>query len=1042
MLLALGLALPSVAAAQATPVLTIAVVGDGFFTEGEGNTIDFTVFATPAPSGALMAEVVLTRADNFVLQAERTQTVAFVAGDAMQTVSFPIANDDIDDIGSGNGARDINATLQAGDGYTLGSPSIVFATVIEDDHAGVSITTAPATEPPALTVGESGSGTYTAVLDTEPSGMVTMTVRSDTPDVAQVSTATTTTPGTTATLTFTIADWDTPQTITVSGVDDLFDHDRGATITHRTSGGGYGNGNVFSANIPTLAVTITNDDTFAADNDARLSALALYAGDAVVAANEVPLTPSLAATPQRQNRAFNFTARVAAGTTQVTLDWTTASTQASSEIRAGGTVHSGNTITLAGDITAIVLNIRGAGSTPLNNYQITLTRAAATDSTDATLSALTLSMSDIALTPAFASGTSDYAASVSNDVSATRVTATANDDSRHSVVVASDRDDSIGAFNTVELEVGANIITVVVVAEDGVATQTYTVTVTRAEPPVFAPPSSVTATAGEGEVTVVWTAGSDDAIGYRVCVHAGVSFDLLQCTAENVADLDDPTARSHTFTDVVGGTAYAAAVSATFTTDNTGWVSSIPPSVTPTAPLPTLTIVADATSFTEGNDDIADFTVTSDIAPSDNLMVEVTLTGADDFVAAGERTQTITIAADATSATASFAIADDETREPAATATATINADAAAYHLGDPSTATATINDDDGDASPMPTPGLPRVSIAPTQPSFTEGDDTSADFTVTASPAPTDDLEVVVTLTGTETFVVGVRTQTVTLTRNEPSKTASFVIENDNIVEPAATAIATIGDNSDYRGGGATATATINDDEPTLTIAADAATFTESMDGATADFTVTASPAPTSDLMVDVTLTSADHFVVAAERTQIITIFADATTATARFPIADDGEGDANDGVDAAAIATATIEPADGYTLGSPSSATARICDDDGGACGIGAAAQMAVAESVPVVAAAVASNAAGAISNRIGAVNAGVGGNFNVASLTTSFATQSAAAMANGADINDVVGDGVKRLLNGKTHSLALSGDGGVSNGAGVWLGGAYQNL
>ncbi|MGI9310686.1 MAG: autotransporter domain-containing protein, partial [bacterium] len=102
-----------------------------------------------------------------------------------------------------------------------------------------------------------------------------------------------------------------------------------------------------------------------------------------------------------------------------------------------------------------------------------------------------------------------------------------------------------------------------------------------------------------------------------------------------------------------------------------------------------------------------------------------------------------------------------------------------------------------------------------------------------------------------------------------------------------------------------------------------------------------------------------------------------------------------------------------------------------------------AVEESLPVVATAIVSNVADAISDRIGAVSDGGGGNhFDAASLAASFATQSAAAMADGAEFESVVGDGVKRLLDGKTHSLALSGDGGASDGAGVWLGGSYQNL
>ena len=97
-------------------------------------------------------------------------------------------------------------------------------------------------------------------------------------------------------------------------------------------------------------------------------------------------------------------------------------------------------------------------------------------STDATLSDLALSNVDFG---AFASSTTEYTASVANDVDETTVTLTTNDDGATYVVkldgVADD--DSV-----VPLSVGSNTITIEVTAEDGNATQTYTVTVTRAAP--------------------------------------------------------------------------------------------------------------------------------------------------------------------------------------------------------------------------------------------------------------------------------------------------------------------------------------------------------------------------------------------------------------------------------------------------------------------------------------------------------------------------------------------------------------------------------
>ena len=101
-------------------------------------------------------------------------------------------------------------------------------------------------------------------------------------------------------------------------------------------------------------------------------------------------------------------------------------------------------------------------------------------STDATLSGLTLSGVDIGT---FASATTDYTASVGNDVTETTVTATANDGGATHVIKLDGAEDADGQ---VDLAVGDNAITIEVTAEDGQTTKTYTVTVTRAE----APPST------------------------------------------------------------------------------------------------------------------------------------------------------------------------------------------------------------------------------------------------------------------------------------------------------------------------------------------------------------------------------------------------------------------------------------------------------------------------------------------------------------------------------------------------------------------------
>ena len=106
-----------------------------------------------------------------------------------------------------------------------------------------------------------------------------------------------------------------------------------------------------------------------------------------------------------------------------------------------------------------------------------------TSTTDATLS--NLSLSDGTLTPAFASGTTSYTASVGNAVSQVTVTPTKSDtDASVEYLDGSDATitdaDGMATGQQVALVVGANTIKVKVTAEDAMTTQTYTVTVNRA----------------------------------------------------------------------------------------------------------------------------------------------------------------------------------------------------------------------------------------------------------------------------------------------------------------------------------------------------------------------------------------------------------------------------------------------------------------------------------------------------------------------------------------------------------------------------------
>ena len=96
---------------------------------------------------------------------------------------------------------------------------------------------------------------------------------------------------------------------------------------------------------------------------------------------------------------------------------------------------------------------------------------------DVALSALTVSPGE--LMPGFDPGVSEYTAQVANSVTETTVSAFVSHIGASSVVKLG----GVTHYARVPLAVGGNVITVEVTAEDDSTTQTYTVTVTRAEPP-------------------------------------------------------------------------------------------------------------------------------------------------------------------------------------------------------------------------------------------------------------------------------------------------------------------------------------------------------------------------------------------------------------------------------------------------------------------------------------------------------------------------------------------------------------------------------
>ena len=149
------------------------------------------------------------------------------------------------------------------------------------------------------------------------------------------------------------------------------------------------------------------------------------------------------------------------------------------------TSDDGHQVALAvGNNNVIKVKVTAADGVTTKTYTVDVSRAAA--STDAMLTDLVVNdgTMNLTLTPTFASGMYTYTASVVNTVAEVTVTATKNDtNATIAYLDASDMtldDAGTDAGHQVAVAVGNYVIKVKVTAEDGNATQTYTVTVKRA----------------------------------------------------------------------------------------------------------------------------------------------------------------------------------------------------------------------------------------------------------------------------------------------------------------------------------------------------------------------------------------------------------------------------------------------------------------------------------------------------------------------------------------------------------------------------------
>ena len=197
--------------------------------EGSSNT--YTVQLNTQPTGDVTVTISSDNPDVTV----SSPSLTFTTTDwGRQSVTVMAGRD-------GDAADDM-ATLThdpSGADYDSVSNADLAVTVTDYDIPGVTVS------PTWLPVNEGSTNTYTVVLDTLPSGDVTVAISSDNTDVTVSSPS----------LTFTTANWDTAQTVTVSAAPDADLDDDTATVTHEPSGADYN-----SVSNADLAVTVGDRD--------------------------------------------------------------------------------------------------------------------------------------------------------------------------------------------------------------------------------------------------------------------------------------------------------------------------------------------------------------------------------------------------------------------------------------------------------------------------------------------------------------------------------------------------------------------------------------------------------------------------------------------------------------------------------------------------------------------------------------------------------------------------------------------------------------
>ena len=868
-------------------------------TVDEDATAEYTVALDTQPVGGSVTVTIVDPTDNgdVTTSPERlTFSASNWATARTVTVSAAQDNDTVND------SATVTHTVSGGD-YASVTADDVDVTVTDTSVRG--ITASPASFAVTEAAGVNHTDTYTVALDTDPTATVEVAISERHGDVTTSPTTLTFTSGSTG-------NWNTPQTVTVTAVDDLADEgdiDPAVTLMHIASGGDYGansvtldfdgsvtDNDVRGVTFSPMEVTVTEGDT--ATYTLVLHTQPLYSVDDVV----------VTVIPPEENKDVDISPDAVTFTTS---DWSTPQTftvealaddNAVNETTPVGHTMSGSDYGLLftdnpalGTVTVIV-NDTDTPRVAVSPTSVTVDEGVtdtymvelATLPTDEVTVAITSDNTDVTAsesTLTFTTGNWDTAQTVT-------VTAEQDADAANDTATLT-HDPSGGDYDSAE-----NTDLEVTVTDDETADITFSptsVTVDEASTAEYTVVLDTPPVGGNVTVTIVDpTDNGDVTTSPASLVFSASNWDTPKAVTVSAAQDDDTANDTATVTHTVSGADYGSVT-----------VDDVPVTVTDNS-VRGITVVPTSRTITEGG--AATYTVRLDTVPMGSVTVDISSASSAD-VTVMPSTLTFTASTWSTAQTVTATAVDDRIDEDAETVDLTHDPSGADYGSVSAVTVTVTVNDND-------TRG---VSFTPTSRTIAVNEGATAEYTVVLDTQPTGDVTVTPS-SGDTTSVTAPGALTFSTTNWETAQavTVSAIEDGDSTGETVTVSNAVSGgDYGSVTAGDITVNVTDND-TPGVAVSPTSLTVAE---GATDTYTVQLNSLPSAQ--VTVVITTSNTEVTASESTLTFTTSNWNTAQIVTVTAAQDADA-AND------TATLTHNPGGGdYTSVDDATLTVTVTDDD-----------------------------------------------------------------------------------------------------------------